>query len=261
LMLNLERTIYLHSQKKMVAVAQLVRASDCGSEGRGFEPHQLPGFLKSKRLSETTAFFLLIMNYWLLLLPVISAFIGWFTNWIAIKMLFHPREPKKILGFTFQGIFPKRQQVFAQKLGSLVSRELLSFSDIEKLISHPDNFKKISPQVESHIDQFLRVKLATEMPMISTFIGEKTLEKLKAVFLEELNNLFPTIMQQYAKNLESDLDLEKIVVDKVAGFSSDKLEDILQQIMSKEFRFVELIGAVLGFLIGLLQVGLTLLTH
>ena len=26
----------------MVIVAQLVRASDCGSEGRGFEPHQSP---------------------------------------------------------------------------------------------------------------------------------------------------------------------------------------------------------------------------
>ena len=26
----------------MVAIAQLVRASDCGSEGRGFEPHWLP---------------------------------------------------------------------------------------------------------------------------------------------------------------------------------------------------------------------------
>ncbi len=28
----------------MVAVAQLVRASDCGSEGRGFETHQSPGY-------------------------------------------------------------------------------------------------------------------------------------------------------------------------------------------------------------------------
>jgi len=199
------------------------------------------------------------MNYWLLSLPFISAFIGWFTNWIAIKMLFHPKEPKKFLFFTFHGIFPKRQKVFAEKLGGLVSRELLSFSDIEKLISHPENLKKIGPQVEAHIDQFLRVKLATEMPMISAFIGEKTLEKLKAVFLEELNNLFPALMQDYAKNLESELDIEKIVVEKVAGFSSDKLEDILQQIMSKEFRFVELIGAVLGFVIGLLQVGITLI--
>jgi uncharacterized membrane protein YheB (UPF0754 family) len=47
------------------------------------------------------------------------------------------------------------------------------------------------------------------------------------------------------------------VTQKVAGFSSDKLEQILIAIMSKEFRFVEIIGGVLGFLIGLLQVILT----
>jgi uncharacterized membrane protein YheB (UPF0754 family) len=49
------------------------------------------------------------------------------------------------------------------------------------------------------------------------------------------------------------------VVEKVAGFSSDKLESILMAIMAKEFRFVEIIGAVLGFLIGLLQVAITVL--
>jgi uncharacterized membrane protein YheB (UPF0754 family) len=70
------------------------------------------------------------MNSWLYLIPLISAFIGWFTNWIAIKMLFHPKEPKRILGITFHGIFPKRQAQFAEKLGKLVSNELLSFEDI-----------------------------------------------------------------------------------------------------------------------------------
>ena len=45
------------------------------------------------------------MNYWLILIPLISAFIGWFTNWIAIKMLFHPKEPKKILGITFPKVY------------------------------------------------------------------------------------------------------------------------------------------------------------
>jgi uncharacterized membrane protein YheB (UPF0754 family) len=67
-------------------------------------------------------------------------------------------------------------------------------------------------------------------------------------------------MEQYMVNLQSQLDLEKIVIQKVQGFSTEKLEDILQQIMSKEFRFVEVIGAVLGFIIGLLQVAITLLT-
>jgi uncharacterized membrane protein YheB (UPF0754 family) len=69
------------------------------------------------------------------------------------------------------------------------------------------------------------------------------------------------MIASYMKNLESQLDLEKIVTEKVYGFSSDKMESILNQIMSKEFKFIEVIGAVLGFIIGLLQIGITLLAN
>lgn len=194
------------------------------------------------------------MSIGLWLLPFISAFIGWFTNWIAIKMLFHPKEPRYILGIRFHGIFPKRQRQFAEKLGKLVSEQLLSFQDIEQKITHPENLKKIMPQVEEHIDHFLRVKLAEQMPVISMFIGDKTISELKSIFTKELETLFPVIMQKYMGSLQDQLDLEKIIVDKVSGFSSDKLEEILNAIMAKEFRFVEVIGGVLGFVIGLLQI-------
>ncbi|HEX4876751.1 MAG TPA: DUF445 family protein [Chitinophagaceae bacterium] len=200
------------------------------------------------------------MNYWLLIIPVISAFIGWVTNWVAIKMLFHPREPKRFLGITFQGIFPKRQQQFAEKLGKLVSDEFLSFSDIEEKISSPENLKKVMPYIEQHIDDFLRHKLSEEMPVISMFIGDKTIQKMKSAFMKELESIFPQLMKQFAGNLKTELDLEHIVIKKVSSFSSDKLEELLYQIMSKEFRFVEIIGGIIGFIIGMVQVVITILT-
>ncbi len=199
------------------------------------------------------------MNFWIFLIPIISAFIGWFTNWIAIKMLFHPKEPKKILGITFHGIFPKRQRQFAEKLGILVSTELISFSEIEEKITNPENIKKLLPLVEDRIDDFLRTRLSEAFPIISMFIGESTIGQLKGIFLKELESMFPDLIKSYMKNIESQLDLQKIVTEKVYGFSSDKMEMILNQIMSKEFRFVEIIGGVLGLIIGIFQVILTLI--
>jgi len=97
--------------------------------------------------------------------------------------------------------------------------------------------------------------------MIALFIGDKTINQLKSVFMTELQELFPIIMKNYVAHLKNDLDLEKIVVDKIANFSSDRLETMLNQILTKEFRFVEVIGAALGFLIGVVQILLTLLMH
>ncbi|MCZ2222866.1 MAG: DUF445 family protein [Chitinophagales bacterium] len=200
------------------------------------------------------------MNYyWLILIPIISALIGWFTNWVAIKMLFHPKKPIKILGISFQGVFPKKQKQFAERLGQIVGNELLSFKEIEQKISNPDNIQKIMPLIEEHIDNFLRVKLAEQMPIISMFIGNKTIEQLKSVFITELKELFPKIMGDYMNKLENELNLEKIVFEKVNNFSSDKLEEILNSLMKKEFKFIEILGGVLGFLIGIVQVLITLL--
>jgi len=190
---------------------------------------------------------------------LLSAFTGWITTWIAIKMLFHPRKPLKCMGMTLQGIFPKNQRLIAEKLGQVVSKELLSFSEIEQKVTSPENLEKLKPEIEAHIDVFLNEKIKEVFPMLSMFIGEKTIAQLKTAFLTELENLFPVLMKGYMAKLQHDLDLEKIVTEKVAGFSSEKLEDILQQITKKEFQFLEVIGGVFGFLIGIIQVTATFL--
>ncbi len=199
------------------------------------------------------------LSWWLYTIPFISAFIHWLTIWMALKLLFHPRQPRKILGFTLHGVFPKRQRQIAGSLAKIDGQELLSFGDIETAITKPENVQKILPLAEAHIDHFLRNKLKESMPMISMFIGDKTIGQLKTVFMEELEVLFPVILKNYTSHLREDLDLESIVTDKIANFSSGKLELMLNRILTKEFRFVEVIGAALGFFIGLLQIFLTLL--
>lgn len=188
------------------------------------------------------------------LIPLISAFIGWFPIWIAIKMLFHPKRPIKIIGITFQGFFPKRQKQIAEKGAKLISEELLFFSDIKQKIADPKNIEQLMPYLETQIDHFLRVRLASEMPMISMFIGDKTINQMKSIFIKELESLFPQIMQNYMEQLEKDLDLEKIILNKLSSFSSNTLYPVLHSTISKEFRSLQIIGGILGFLMGLLQV-------
>lgn len=193
------------------------------------------------------------------LIPFISAFIGYFTNWIAIKMLFHPRKPVNILGLTIQGIFPKRQKQFAQKLGVLVANELLHFDEIADKLKDPEQLNALTPTIENHIDTFLKVRLKEKIPVVSMFIGYSTIGKLKEGMMEEINMLLPQIIGQYTDSLKQKIDIERMVTEKVESFSSDKLEEILAAIMKKEFRFVEILGGVVGFLIGIIQVLITLL--
>ena len=185
-------------------------------------------------------------------LPFIAALIGWFTNWIAVKMLFHPRKPIKILFFSVQGVFPKRQKALAEKLGTMVANELFSVDDVIAQLKGGNN-EKIMEFIDFKIDEFIQVKLPSAMPMLGMFLNAELKEKIKQTLLLEISALIPGLMDTYAENLKNNFDVKEIVYQKVLLFSNDKLEDILNGIMKKEFKFIEIIGGVLGFLIGLVQ--------
>ena len=190
-------------------------------------------------------------------LPFIAALIGWFTNFIAVKMLFHPRKPINLLFFKVQGIFPKRQKVLAEKLGNMVANDLFSVDDLMNQIKSTDD-SQVMVLVESKIDDFINKKLSTSMPMLAMFLNDDLKNKIKDALLGEISQVLPEIIENYGEQLKKSVDIKGIVTEKVLQFSTDKLEGILYSIMKKEFRFIEILGAVLGFLIGIIQVAIVI---
>ena len=188
------------------------------------------------------------------ILPLLlSCFTGWFVIWISIKLLFRPLKPVTVAGFKIQGILPANQQLIAQNIGRLVSTQLFSFDTLQQKVTDPENFNKLKPEIEKHIDVFLREKLKETFPMLSMLIGDKTINQLKTAFLTELETLFPALMKSYVANLEKELDLEKEVSEKIAGFSISKIEDLVYSSAKKQLIKIQLFGAVIGFLTGLVH--------
>ena len=202
------------------------------------------------------------MIWWLYTIPFISAFIHWLTHLDGFEIVVSSAEAQKDCRVYPAGRISQKtaadrgeSRSYCRGAGITVVWKILKGLPI----TNPENIRKILPLAEEHIDDFLRHKLKKNMPVIGMFIGYKTVNQLKTVFMEELETLFPIIMKNYVSNIKHDLDLEKIVAEKIANFSSERLEQMLHQILTKEFRFVEVIGAALGFFIGLLQIFITLL--
>jgi uncharacterized membrane protein YheB (UPF0754 family) len=194
----------------------------------------------------------------LFLLPLIAALIGWATNYLAIKMLFHPREPKKILGLSIQGVFPKRQNQIAEKLGTLVANELFSMKDIRQRIEELSTQPEAMEEVGKRIEKTIRGKLISAFPMLSMFLSDDMIEKVTNLFKGELEDFMKASASGLALKMEESIDVEALVREKVSTFSSDKVEELLIGFMEQEFRFIEKIGAVIGFIIGCVQVALVL---
>ncbi len=191
--------------------------------------------------------------YKFIIAPFICALIGWLTNYLAVKMLFRPRKQINILGWKLQGIFPKRQKELAFSLGELVEKELISHQDVQKVINDPRFKERLSNILNEYLHNMLSRKLHSIHPVLGTFMNNRVMDSIHARLTKESERVLPHLLTRVADQLEQSLDFKEVVRENVENFSMDKLEEILYSIMRKEFRFIEIMGAVLGFAIGILQ--------
>jgi uncharacterized membrane protein YheB (UPF0754 family) len=190
----------------------------------------------------------------LLSLPIIGALIGWGTNYLAVKMLFRPKKSINLIFFRLQGVFPKRQKAFATKLGEVVSGELFSINDVTGSLKSRAVSDETIERVRKSIASMIMHKLPESFPMAAMFLSSELVEQITQSFKEDIRRSIGEMVEDLSGQLAGELDVHQIVEEKVAAFSVEKLESVVLSIMKKELRFIEFIGAVLGFLVGLVQI-------
>lgn len=186
------------------------------------------------------------------LIPVISAFIGWITNYLAVKMIFRPRKEICILGLRIIGLIPKRKNDLATKIAQTVETELISHRDIRAIIQTEEFHLQIGNVIKSKIDNLIQSRLASN-PLVSMFITPEIIAKLSDTLMDELNKEIPGIIDTLFQTVENRINFQKIIKEKIEGFDLIKLESIIYSIASKELKSIEILGGVLGFVVGLVQ--------
>jgi uncharacterized membrane protein YheB (UPF0754 family) len=188
----------------------------------------------------------------IILIPTIAALIGWITNFIAIRMLFRPRTPINLGVCTLHGLVPKRQAEIARSIGDVVARDLISHDDITSVLKLPETKGKISSEIEQEIDGFIR-GFAEQNPMVGMFLQGEALIKVRSALITQLEERTPRLIEHVITAVEDKVDFQKIVESKVATLELDRLEELINRVASRELRTIELLGGVLGFLVGILQ--------
>ena len=190
----------------------------------------------------------------LFLIPIISAAIGWITNKIAVWLLFNPKNPTKLLFWTFQGVFPKRQQAIAQRIGDLVADELLSSHSIKEQVFTDENLSGIVNFVLLKVDNYLATEFKEDHWFLSLFVGDGTKIKMKSELEGKLYESLDDISDNFHDYVENKVNIRKLVADRINSLDSDQVNNLMNQILKSELGFIELTGAILGFIIGLIQV-------
>ena len=195
----------------------------------------------------------------LLVMVLISGAIGWITNWVAIKMLFRPHKEINFGLFKIQGLIPKRKAEIGTGIASIIQNELISVKDVISNIDREEFSKRLNSLIDDVLDKNLKKKMKEKFPLLQMFFTDKVAKDvgntIKDIVMENQEKIFE-IFSNYA---EENIDFEVIISDKISNFSFDKLEEIITLLANKELKHIEVIGAILGMLIGAVQYLITLI--
>jgi uncharacterized membrane protein YheB (UPF0754 family) len=183
------------------------------------------------------------------MMPTVGAAIGWATNYVAIKMLFHPRTP--IAGM--QGLLPRRQQELAASVGDVVGTELVPTDELLKGLDGLD----LTPHLGELLDQAIAAKLEDlkRIPLVGSLVTPERIAGIRDSVLRQLADKQPVLIARFKAVLKERIDIGRIAKEKLAAFDLDRLERIVNQVASREFRAIEWWGLILGGLIGVAQAG------
>jgi len=194
----------------------------------------------------------------LLSIPLIAALIGWITNYIAVKMIFRPRKAINFLGLKIIGLIPKQKAALAEKIAQTVESQLISHRDIREIIQSEDFHAQMGTVLKTKIESFITGKISSNS-LLSMFVTQDAVSKLSSIIMEELDKELPGIIDDMFQKVESKLDFHVIIRDKIIGFDLSKLETIIYSIASRELKAIEILGGVLGFIVGLVQLALIII--
>jgi uncharacterized membrane protein YheB (UPF0754 family) len=191
----------------------------------------------------------------LITIPIVSALIGYVTNYIAVAMLFRPHKPLWVLGLRLQGLVPRRQSEIARSLGAMIERDLFSQEDIQAALKGSDTLDEALAFLDEQLERFIE-RLSAQNPMVGMFIQGPLLEQVKGLLREQIAGGFPELIERVVERASSKLDVSEIVRSKVEGFDLTKLEAIIHEVSARELKTIEVLGGVLGFIVGCVQVAI-----
>lgn len=191
------------------------------------------------------------INWLLLSIPVISAFVGWWTNFLAVKMMFYPIEfvgIKPIFGW--QGLIPAKRQKMAEISVDLVLGKLLS---VEEIVSRIEA-DKLTDVIERRLNQVLiRVVNDVMEESAATLWASLPIQGKELVYKRiemDLPNVIEKMVGDFQQNVSEILDIKDLVVSHLTKHP-ELINEIFLKSGAKEFPFIERSGFYFGFLFGI----------
>ncbi|WP_084191642.1 DUF445 domain-containing protein [Algiphilus aromaticivorans] len=187
------------------------------------------------------------------LLPAFGLAVGYATNWIALQMIFNPKEIVRVGPFNIQGLFMKRQPEVARDFGKLVAAKVLTPANIIEGILKGPYSDKVFTTIARHAQRTIDEQTSIVKPFVTFTVGTQAYRDMKAMAVERIILQLPEALHHVEAYADEALDLESTLSTRLAGLPPHDFESMLRPAFEQDEWILIAVGALLGMLVGVFQ--------
>jgi uncharacterized membrane protein YheB (UPF0754 family) len=194
-----------------------------------------------------------------LIMPLFGFFVGWFTDWLALKMIFLPRKPFRLLGLiTLQGKFHSRQQQVAVDYGALIARDVLNVRNVVEAILTGPRSDRFLAMIQRQVQRTIDTQTSIAKPLVVLAVGSRRFVDMKQAAVRKAMQRVPETVRHVEDYATRALNIRETIEQKMRVLTSQEYEGLLRPAFRQDEWKLIAVGAIIGGLVGELQVLLVL---
>ncbi|WP_108978200.1 DUF445 domain-containing protein [Leptospira ryugenii] len=188
------------------------------------------------------------------MIPFTYGFVGWVTNWLALKMTFYPIRFWGIPPYLgWQGIIPRKAHKMASKSVDVITGRLMNVQEVFQKIDPVRAEAEFLPSLERSIDDSLDEFARAIDPKIWESLPKLVKEEIQFKIRRESGYTIRKVIRNLQSDINSLFDVKALVLKKLSGDNVSLVVELFQEVGAPEFKFIERSGFYFGFLLGLGQ--------
>ena len=193
-----------------------------------------------------------LKNPWVM--PVFGALTGWFTDWLALKMIFNPKRPKRYFGLVeWQGLFLKRRKEVAADYGELIAKEIITPHNVIEAVLRGPLSDRLFALIARQVRQTLDRQAGPARPLVVLAVGSRRYREIKESIATKVIERLPDTMAYIEDYAADAMDIRNTLVAKMQELTEEEFEALIRPAFEADEWILITVGAVLGFGVGELQ--------
>ena len=187
------------------------------------------------------------------LLPITGLLVGWVTNWLALKMIFEPRQAKQIGPFRWQGLFLKRQAEVSQAYAEFFAERILHPQALMHAVLEGPAADRLVRLLQAYAGEAVDSAASLAKPVVTLAVGDRAWVELRSAVAQRLALVVPAELDRVQEYAGEVLDLQGELERNLKELPSEEFEQVLRPVFQEDEATLIAVGAVLGGVAGVIQ--------